>query len=175
MPVDQIKSLCQLCERIRQPSELGKHTTSSTTTNNDNRATNNVHKSAKEELRLDRKIRSEAIANNWTPEILKRSQQHQWNTYHTEKIVCKVRFIFLRTGSLCLNYMPICKCFAPKPQNTINNLKIDWKGELTYQRKMKFWRKWSSFCMLSNRSPLRLRSVKRATLFTRLIVSIFFL
>ena len=29
--------------------------------------------------------------------------------------------------------------------------------------------------MLSNRSPLRLRSVKRATLFTRLIVSIFFL
>ena len=81
MPVDQLKSLCQLCERIRQPSELGKH---------------------------------------------------------------------------------------------INNLKIDWKGELTYQRKMKFWRKWSSFCMLSNRSPLRLRSVKRASLFTRLIVSIFF-
>ena len=90
------------------------------------------------------------------------------------KIVCKVRFICLRTGSLCLNYMPICKCFAPKPQNTINNLKIEWKGELTYQRKMKFWRKWSSFCMLSNRSPLRLRSIKSATLFARLVESSLF-
>ena len=57
MPVDQWKYLCQLCEWYTQPSELGKHATS--TLQGDEHS---IY-SFKELLRLERKIRNEAIAN----------------------------------------------------------------------------------------------------------------